>query len=568
MGCGRIMAVSLLLVAQVVAVPVGASSSVGAGSSSKGTSPIKASLFDTLLPQARPLMGPSLVGGARSLIDLGSLNQEGEPNRIAYHFPFDDVNRDGTDDVLEFDLDLHQAHPTYGFVGVLRVTTLNGRSGRPLGERYELEFDSGVPGAVPALVGPQAEPGVIIILYRFLSTPSNPTESMEAIGVTARGEEVWTRKWVSTSTSTQSRFIAATNLAFPTDLLEERGRRGTTDLLLGIYDFAGPVLSVTPSVVSGVDGSSVEHERVTVPWLESTPIPVAAPDLNGDRRDDVVVVDTSGLGQGLRANAATGEELWHNAEAPAGEGHMTADLGNVIGDRTRDFALGAPVRLVDGGTGEVAWEREGGGYVVSYGDVDGDGKRDVFAGKGFFAENRFGADFKLISSRGRALAKRRFVAPRSPPGWSFIIYEDAGDTNGDGLGDGALHLLHYGENREVERRFIIDSATLAPLHRGKNLFPLAGRLTGATSDLVRVARKGSAARISSLRGDSGRTIWTRRITEPARRELMFHPTAAGGRAGHRNVLASFRDSRSARAYLLDGRTGQTLWTRVLRPTRR
>lgn len=522
--------------------------------------------FETVLPGPRPFLGPSLAGGDRSLLDPPTLAQEdGHPNRIVNHVPFDDVDVDGVDDVLELDLDLREGVPMYGFTGVLRINTLSGGTGRQIG-RYEMDFHSGAPFLAPARVGPRGVPGVIIFLDRFLSNADNPTRALEVIAVTGKGRELWTRRWVSTWTSTPSRFVAATGFAAPTGLLEHRGRRAT-DILLGVYDYAAAVISMTPVVVAGADGSVIEHERVSVAWLETTPIPIPAPDLDGDRRQDTLIIDTNGLGQGLRANSSTsGEELWHNSDAPSGSGTVAADVGTVTGDRTRDIVLGEPVRLVDGATGEVQWEREGGAFVVSYGDVDGDGRADVLASDGFFHEKRFGADVDVVNSRGRSLGKRRYVAPRSEPGFSWIIQEDAGDTNGDGIGDAFLHLLHYGEGETVERRSVIDAATSAPLHRGGMLFALNGSLMGGTDDLVNVRHAQSRVSVTARTGHLGKPIWTARASVPKSLELAFHPRAAGGRQGRRDVVMTFFNRRSARALLLDGRTGRRLWSRVLRPT--
>ncbi|HEX2058735.1 MAG TPA: VCBS repeat-containing protein [Actinomycetota bacterium] len=518
---------------------------------------------ERMLPGYRPLLGN--ISGDRSLLQAPLRRQAGggEPSRTVYHAPFDDVDRDGVDDVLELDLDLREAHPRYGFIGVLRVTTLSGKSGRSLG-RYDFDFHSGVPSVFPARVGTRGSPGFLVLLDRFVSNPDSPTYELEAHAVTARGNLVWSHEWLSTWTATPTRLVAATNLAIPMALYDGLPGRAT-ELLVASIDYAGAVASTTPIVVSGVDGTERTQDPVRVPWIESAPVPFPAPDLDGDGNEDVLITSTDGLSNGLLARSSTsGEELWHNETAPSGNGVNTADLGDVNGDGARDFALGAPARLIDGGTGEVAWERPGGAYVIAQGDVDRDGERDVLAEGWFAGEERFGARFKIVNSKGRTLGEKTLTAPRKREGWSWVITEPAGDPNLDGIPDEGLHLLHYpSEGRPTERRFVVSGADASVLHRGSQLLPLGGSVVGRGDDLLVARKVGGEARLTALDGLSGRTLWRRTVPVPRRMELGFHPRAVAFERGRGDVIATFSDRRSAYAVVLDGSSGRPRWFRFL-----
>lgn len=515
------------------------------------------------MPRSRTLLGPSLAGGVRSL--LPPLDQtEGVRDRQVVHAPFPDVDDDATRDVIELDLDLHEQHPTYGFEGILRMKTLSGSSGRVLGS-YKFPFHSGVPAVVEARVGRRGVPGVFVFLTRIISTADAPTGESEVRAVTGLGREVWMREWVSTSTSTPTRYVGATNIALPTDLLDQSA--GATDVLVGVYDYVGPVVSMTAVIVSGADGSSRSLERITVPWLETTPSPVGGPDLDADGRDDVVTVATSGRATGIMAmSSESGERLWHNESVASGFGTTVAKVGNVVGNGAPDFVLGEPLRLFDGADGEVMWNRQGGSYVVSPGDIDGDRRSDILSFGAFFGEEHFGTDVSLFSSRGRPLAQSRYAVPRSQDGISWVITEEVGDIDGDDVPDSFLHLLHYGSEVTVEERVAIGAASTRPLARGSDLFPLAGSVGGeATTDLLRVQRNGRSYHLTALDGASEGVLWEQRVDVPSALSLGFHPSAAGGSGAHHDLALSFFSPQAGRGLLLDGASGRVIWTRQLPP---
>lgn len=516
-----------------------------------------------LMPRSRPLLGPSLAGGVRSLLPPLD-DAEGVRDRQVILAPFADVDHDGTREVLELDLDLREAHPTYGFEGILRINTLDGSSGGVLGN-YELPFHSGVPEVVEARVGKRGVPGLFIFLTRFISTADAPTAESEVRAVTGSGRELWMHEWVSTSTSTPTRYVGATNIAIPTDLLDHRA--GVTDVLLGVYDFAGPVVSMTPVIVSGADGSSRSLERVTVPSIETTPWPVGAPDLDIDGIDDVLTVDTSGRAMGVMATSSgSGERLWHNEGIPSGSGTIVAEVGNVVGNDTADFVLGDPLRLFDGAHGDVVWNHKGGSYPVSPGDVDGDGLADILSFDAFFAAERFGVDVSLVSSRGRRLAQSGYDAPRSDDGISWVITEEVGDVDGDEVPDAFLHLLHYGSEYRVEERLAIAAASTRPLKSGSDLFPLGRSVGGeATADLLRVEHARRSYHLTALDGAFGPALWEQRMEPPRTMTLGFRPWAAGGNGPQHDLALSFFSPRAGVGFLMDGGSGRVIWRRRLPP---
>lgn len=507
--------------------------------------------LEALMPRARPLLGPSLVGGTRLLLDPPAAS-EGTPNRIVRHLPL-------ARHVLEIDVDMVEEHPRYGFQGTFHARILDAGDGGVIC-RYRMPFDSGVPNLVKTRLGPRGSPGIMIIMDRFLSSAESPTRVLEVTALSSRCKELWTKSWTSTWTSTPTRAAAATDLVVPIDLLTKGGH--AADLLLADYDYAGGVLSMTPMIVRGSDGAEQAFQPVVVPWLESTPMPTSVPNLDRDARADWIVIDTSGLGRGLRAHSSVdGQELWHNSEVDAGGGTVATGLGDVTGNAAKDFALGYPLRLVDGGNGKLRWKRPG-GTPFSYGDVDSDGRRDMLVLHAFANDRRLGSDVAVVSSRGRRLAKERYAVRRPGSGFSLIVADDAGDTSGDGVGELFLNLVHFGE-KLVDERFVIDAVDARPLHRGGSIFPLGGSLRGRADDVIRVRGSGKVT-ISPISGPSGRVIWRKSVKLAKRSVLSSVPRVVQARGRQRSVLLSFSDRKVGTAMLLDGRSGEALWKRKLR----
>ena len=502
-----------------------------------------------LLALVRP---PSDTGLAhRSLLPPDELL--GDPNRFVRTTPYPDVDKDGAKDVLELDLDLRDGHPVYGFIGTLRLNTISGRTGKAIA-RFSMPFDSGVPYVLPARLGEDAKPGVIVVLYRFLSTPEHPTSELLVKAVSSKGKEIWTKQITSTSTSTPTRFVGATDLASPSDLLEAPGQ--SADVLVNIYDYAGAVLTLTPAVIDGATGELREQLPIAVPWIDGTPVAIGTPDLDMDldlgRRDDILIVDTTGVRRGLMArSSSTGDELWHNLTAPAGDGHTAAGVRNATGDMANDFILGAPLRLIDGSTGDPVWERDGGPIVITTGLVDQDKKPDVLAMGGRHNENRFGAAIKVVSSTGERLGSSTYMAKAPSEGFWWFLYEPTGDVNGDRIDDVFIWLIGDGQ-----RDISIDGASGKAILESRTLYPLLGSLSGRAEDLVDVTQRKGRFVVTPLTSE-GRALW-RSVVRSSEDYYVSSVNAVGD-----SVVLTLFGRRGATTFKLDGRTGSVIWTRTL-----
>jgi hypothetical protein len=231
---------------------------------------------------------------------------------------------------------------------------------------------------------------------------------------------------------------------------------GIGDVVEWMYDWAGTTgLSLT--MARGRAGSTPSVvTRHLGDQLPRTLAPLVA-DISGDGRDDLVFAGlgvTGGTGLGVRVLISNGDGTWTRREQRLGDGLTpTARLltGDVDGDGRDDLVLlftstsyvVARTKLSNGdGTWRAASEQGIGVSVAAYpsttvhlGDVDGDGRADLCAGgpqvvfgpvEG--AVSATAADLRLLADTGREGLSR-------PPGWRCA---PAGDLDGDGRGDVAF----------------------------------------------------------------------------------------------------------------------------------
>ena len=173
---------------------------------------------------------------------------------------------------------------------------------------------------------------------------------------------------------------------------------------------------------------------------------VAVGDVNGDGVPDIITAPGPGLAPligvfdgntGQRLPGRLGSFLAYSAFS---QGGLFVAAGDVNGDGKDDIIV-APdagmspiVKVFDGNTGDVlrtffAYSSNFlGGVRLAAGDVNGDGKADIITGAGPGA----GPNVKVFDGSTGSLLKSLFAFPASFPGGVSVA---AGDVNGDGKAD-------------------------------------------------------------------------------------------------------------------------------------
>jgi hypothetical protein len=169
---------------------------------------------------------------------------------------------------------------------------------------------------------------------------------------------------------------------------------------------------------------------------------VAAGDVNGDGRSDIITVPGAGGGPNVKIfNGATGAlMLSFMAYGPAFTGGVFVAAGDVDGDGRADViaapgAGGGPnVKVFSGQTGTLlqtffAYDATfTGGVRVGAGDIDGDGRADVVTSPGPGG----GPHIKVFSSANGAEIRGFFAYAATFTGG---VYVAGGDVTGDGVDD-------------------------------------------------------------------------------------------------------------------------------------
>jgi hypothetical protein len=190
---------------------------------------------------------------------------------------------------------------------------------------------------------------------------------------------------------------------------------------------------------------------------------VASGDVNGDGRDDIVTAAGAGGGPHVRVfSGVDGSELFGLfAYQPNFGGGVSVAIGDVNGDGSADIITGAGagggphVRVFSGANraelfGFFAYAGGfGGGVFVAAGDVNGDGRADIYTGAGAGG----GPHVRVFSGMNLAELHSFFAYN---PDFSGGVRVAASDVNGDGRDDiitgagfgGGMHVRGFsGANR-------------------------------------------------------------------------------------------------------------------------
>lgn len=276
-------------------------------------------------------------------------------------------------------------------------------------------------------------------------------------------------------------------------------------------------------------------------------------DWDGDEVGDLLLGDPQyltpeGLGRVQLRSGATFEVLWEDVGvvasfAPEHLGNGLAVLGDVDGDAFDDFAAGStfgPLRVWSGRDLRrihLAWDPAvetgpGSGRIGATGDVNGDGRNDLWVGGSSGVDVLEGGTFELL-----------YRIPRPPMAQAFGVDGVAlGDLDGDGLSDFAISapdVPSFGENCFVGLVFLFSGADGAVLRviRGYQPCDYFGQALAAVGDLNGDGT--SELAISAYPADfDNDSLW---VVDPSTGEWLHLLTTPGGRTGFASSVEAVGD---------------------------
>jgi hypothetical protein len=266
---------------------------------------------------------------------------------------------------------------------------------------------------------------------------------------------------------------------------------------------------------------------------------VAAGDLNGDKRSDIVTGAGAGGGPHVKAfNGATGAVHKDFLAFDAGfNGGVRVAVGDVNGDGVPDIAAaagpggGPHVKVFNGIQGNLLHDFFAfdpsfqGGVTVAVGDVNGDGFADVITGAGPGG----GPHVKAFSgATGSPLAAFDAFAPSFQGG----VFVAAGDVNGDGradivVGAGAGGGPHVKVFNGIQGNLLHDFFAFDPSFQG-GVRVAAGDLNGdGRADVIAGAGPGGGPHVRAFSGVNGSPFAAVDMFAPDDSEGVFVAVGAG-----------------------------------------
>lgn len=386
----------------------------------------------------------------------------------------------------------------------------------------------------------------------LMTTPQSAAEPGDFLEKEA--ETVW---WVQDGPGTYG---------WVTEPLPDIDGDGIRDVVTGAPFAPGGGVAV---LLSGADGSELHRVPSTVAGAQLSYSVSAAGDLDGDGVADALAgAPAAGSGQVVAISGADGSVLHDlQGDAPGDRfGESVADVDDVDGDGTPDFAVGASddddggaqagrvfvlsgadgavIRTIDGGPGEKL-----GSGLASIADLDGDGLRDLVVGSpGAGASSRGGVSVFSSATAERILGPLKPGTGGVDLGRWFV--GDPGDLNGDGVPDvyagdfagnqgSGLAMVFSGATGEVLWR--VDGTGTEGLGVGREAGDVDGDGVGdlAVGSWQHAAGAAGAGRVSVLSGVDGQVLYTW-TSQEAGENLGFDAVGIGDVDGDggTDVLAS------------------------------
>lgn len=535
--------------------------------------------------------------------------QIGDPGgRFILNLPWRDMTGDGLEDVVAVDIDFGP-----GGIGLTRIssklTAMDGRDGTTLWSR---DFEDQAAFPVEVTLGEKARGGVLALVY------DAETYATILLGLGRRGRRLYEHAFPVRTTVEDGQVVGGEEVV-SVDLQNSLEGRAT-DVLVGLANVArGPrVDPAAPSilartrtaVVDGKTGELVAHADAEV-GVGRVPMPLAAPDLDGDGLDDHLMTyvlpdveedEESGLpvlppteGELVRGRRGIdGARLWTSPSLELADGWEAPPLSadRTLGDQTRDghdevlltfeqrgyisgngeFVYPPPdqkgVWSLSGRNGDVLWHRAvTDGLVVE--NVDRDRRRDVLLVDSVHAK-RSGTRLTMASGiDARRVYSRFFPVRRDDDQTIDSDVWGAGDLQPDGVREVILTRtlrrdLDGGVEMEWVGELLLSGATGKRMGSLGNVSPVGASVDGRGDDLYRwVASSAGALSVVDGRTRSPRLDLTLDIplTLPTDTDYLIPVPARLDRDRCTDFVGTLANSRSTFAVAIDGGSGKLLWAK-------
>lgn len=438
------------------------------------------------------------------------------------------------------------------------VTAFRGSDGHVLWRYTSTTFDF----PVPARVGPKAVNGFYLLSFSFTDATAGYVGTLGVTALNGAGKPVWSKTYRGLGGGV---LVAdAGQLPDPTWVASMSGDNAD-DLLLvtetDAYSLLDDRHAAQIEVLSGADGSTVSKVGPLV-TMSGFDLPVAAGDLSGDKRADIVAVEfdpASQIGKLSAFRGTDGSRLW--TTKPDYYEAFPGTVGDMNGDGRADVLVataGYKLRLLNGATGATLWTRSE-GQVLDLGDIGRDHREDIAV----LSYSNSGSGLQMtISAVDGAGSTRWSHTVRSNHSGAQVYAWYAGDFQADGVQDLMVVDDFRNQSGDSRHHYFLDGRTGRVLrdHLAKGEYGAGGAIDGHGDDiLVGTITKSDRALVTARRGEDGRKLWVWNGPAGSDPPEGFAYDLTGDRRADVILFAGGFEKGSLTMTILDGRTGKLRW---------